>query len=49
MKVKVTDDHCKGCIWMNSDKLCPFQRCVKQYGWTIESWAEVDKDEQKAD
>jgi hypothetical protein len=33
MKIKVTNNHCKGCVWLVNKQLCPFVNCVDRYGW----------------
>lgn len=36
MKIRVRDDHCKGCLWLSNSGLCAFQRCVKRYGFSAD-------------
>jgi hypothetical protein len=31
MKIKVTNNHCKGCVWLKG--ICPFVECVKNKYW----------------
>lgn len=38
MKIKVTENHCKGCPWLKQG-LCMFERCVKKNGFTIDKGA----------
>jgi hypothetical protein len=46
MKLKRPEWHCKGCVWLTRDNLCPFIRCVRWHGFKAE-W-EAKKDEQEA-
>lgn len=34
MKVKVSDGHCKGCVWLVNKSVCAFNRCVNRLGWS---------------
>lgn len=31
--IKVSDNHCKNCVWFDIQKLCVFERCVRYFGF----------------
>ena len=43
MKIKVPNEHCKGCVWLINSSVCPFKRCIDGYGWI------ADKNSRKSD
>ncbi|AVO22591.1 hypothetical protein [Anoxybacillus phage A403] len=40
MKIRVIDDHCKGCFWLLTGNVCPFKRCVRGFGWVADKKSE---------
>lgn len=42
-KIKVSERHCKGCLWLTSENVCSYSRCIRYYGFK----AEVQKQEKK--
>lgn len=36
MKIKVSSEHCKNCVWLNNNHLCMFRRCVRYFGWIVD-------------
>lgn len=36
MKIKVDKDHCKGCVWLLRENVCPFERCIKRFGFIVD-------------
>jgi len=43
MKIRVTDNHCKNCLWLLTGNVCPFVRCVKRYGFTHDQGDDRDE------
>lgn len=37
IKAKQARDYCKGCYWKLNGQICPFQRCVKRYGFSLKA------------
>lgn len=42
MKIRVTKHHCKGCVYLVNGTLCPFVRCIRRNGFTIDERSGVD-------
>jgi hypothetical protein len=36
MKIKRPEWHCKNCVWLNTEKLCLFSRCVRYEGFVVD-------------
>lgn len=36
MKIKRPKWHCKGCVWITRENLCPFVNCVRWNGFTVD-------------
>lgn len=36
MKINVSNDHCKGCLWIDRNNVCSFRRCVRYFGWVAD-------------
>lgn len=43
MKIKRPEWQCKGCLWITSEKLCPFARCVRYKGFVADKNKKVIK------
>lgn len=36
VKQQWKEKHCKGCLWLTKEGLCPFLSCPRVFGWTAE-------------
>ncbi|RKO63239.1 hypothetical protein Cdeb_00331 [Caldibacillus debilis GB1] len=42
IKIRVHKNHCKNCVWFLQGNVCPFVRCVRSHGWTVDERSEKD-------
>jgi hypothetical protein len=37
LRVKQVTSYCQGCYWQLGKNVCPFQRCVKRYDFSLQA------------